>query len=274
MAPKLCLVTGATGGLGQAVAAALARRGAAVVLGCRDAARGEAARAAAQAAASGPAPEWLPLDLASLAAVRQAAAGFAASHDRLDVLIHCAAVFRSQRETTPDGLERMFATNHLGPFLLTHLLQPQLRAGAPSRVWVVTAPATNRLNFDDLQGERRFSAFDAFGASKMANLLFAYAWARRWGGSEIQANAFHPGLIKSRLMQNANPLVRWLSQAAAAPPERAAEALADLALAPEYAAVNGQFYSFRSPIASNAYSHDMTVQDRLWQESLRLSGLA
>jgi NAD(P)-dependent dehydrogenase (short-subunit alcohol dehydrogenase family) len=117
----------------------------------------------------------LLLDLANLASVRQAAAVFAARHDRLDVLVHAAAVFVPSRQTTPDGLARMFATNHLGPFLLTQLPRPQLAAGALARVLVVTAPATTRLNFDDLQGARRFSAFEAFGATTMANLLFAYA---------------------------------------------------------------------------------------------------
>jgi retinol dehydrogenase-12 len=274
MAAKICLVTGATGGLGQATAIALARHGVAVVLGCRDPERGDAARAVVQAAATGPAPEVLPLDLASPASVRQAAAQFSAAHERLDVLIHTAAVYTAKRETTLDGLERMFATNHLGPFLLTQLLRPKLVAAAPARVLVVTAPATARLNFDDLQGERRFSSFDAFGATKMANLLFAYALARLWGNVGITTNAFHPGLLKSSLMRNANALVRWLSQVSAAQPERAAGALADLVLAPEFASATGQFFSFRTPIASNAYSHDGAVQERLWVTSLKLAGLA
>jgi NAD(P)-dependent dehydrogenase (short-subunit alcohol dehydrogenase family) len=272
--PKLCLVTGATGGLGQAVAVALARHGASVVLGCRDTRRGEQARGAVQAVATGAAPELMTIDLASLASVRQAAAAFAAAHDRLDVLIHSAGVFRSRREITPDGLEAMFAVNHLGPFLLTQLLRPQLSAGAPARVWLVSAPATTQLNFDDLQGAQRFSAYQAFGASKMANLLFAYALARRREGQGIHANAFHPGLLKTNLMQAANPLLRWLLRAISASPARAAEALADLALAPQFADTNGQFYTFLSPLASNAYSHDQAVQDRLWEVSLQLTGLA
>jgi retinol dehydrogenase 12 len=274
MAAPICLVTGATGGLGTATALALARRGPTVVLGCRDAQRGAGARVAVQAAATGPAPEVLLVDLASLASVRQAAAAFAARHERLHVLVHVAAVFRPSRETTPDGLERMFATNHLGPFLLTHLLFAHLHHRAePSRILVVTAPATTRLNFDDLQGERRFNAFDAFGATKMANLLFAYSLARQWDNVGITTNAFHPGLLKSGLMQNANAFVRWISQVMAAPPARAAEALAGLALAPEFAGATGQFFAFQNPIASNAYSHDGGVQEHLWIESLKLSGL-
>ena len=100
-----------------------------------------------------------------------------------------------------------------------------------------------------------------------------YALARRWGGQGIHANAFHPGLLKTNLMQAANPLLRWLLRAISASPARAAEALADLALAPEFADTNGQFYTFRSLIASNAYSHDPAVQDRLWDVSLQLAGL-
>ena len=148
----------------------------------------------------------LLLDLANLASVRQAAAAFVARHDRLDVLVHSAAVFLSTRQTTPDGLERMFATNHLGPFLLTHYCCARRRQGAPSAGAGGHRAGHHKLNFDDLQGERRFSAFEAFGATTMANLLFAYALAREGQAAAIHGNAFHPGLLRSGLMQSCQRL--------------------------------------------------------------------
>src|SRR5207249_5940135 len=122
---------------------------------------------------------------------------------------------------TPDGLETMFATNHLGPLLLTNLLLEELKRSADARVINVTAPSTTKLNFDDLQGEKKFSALSAFGASKMCNLLFTYELARRLAGTGLTANAFHPGLMKTDLLNEAPGMVRWLSHLFATSPERA-----------------------------------------------------
>ncbi len=157
---------------------------------------------------------------------------------------------------------------------MTHLLFDRLHAAAPARALVVTAPATTRLDLDDLQGQRRFNSLTAFGATKMANLLFTYALAREWQGAGIAANAVYTGLLMSGLLRNAIAPVRWISQVAAAPPEKAAEALAGLALSPEFAGANGRLFAFHTPIASNAYSHDPELQRRLWQASLALAGLA
>lgn len=265
------LITGATGSIGGAAALALARAGAEVVLAGRDTDRlGRLQQTIA--AATGAKAHTLAVDLADMAAIRQAAAACAADHPRLDALIHTAALFTSERRLSADGLELMFAVNHLAPFLLTSLLLPQLRAAAPSRVLTVTAPATNRLNFADLQGTRRFQPLNAFGASKMANLLFTYELARRLDGSGVTANAVHPGLVRSELMSQAPLPIRWLVRLASAPPERAGAELADLALAPELTSVSGQLLRGRQAIASNRYSHDPAVQRQLWEASESLVG--
>src|ERR1051326_7116231 len=165
MQGKVCLVTGANGSLGKATAAGLAREGATVVLVCRDQARGEAVQREITSATGSASVELLLGDLSSQESIRALAEAFKARHDRLDVLAHVAAVYKQQRVLTVDGLEMMFATNHLGPFLLTHLLLESLKAGvraseasenaetqsrqAPARVLTVTAPSTTQLRFDD-----------------------------------------------------------------------------------------------------------------------------
>jgi len=189
------------------------------------------------------------------------------------VLLHVAALVKSQRVLTADGLETMFAVNHLAPFLLTDLLLDKLKAGAPSRVLVVTAPSTSPLVFDDLQSEKHFNSLEVFGASKMANLLFAYELARRLAGTGVSVNAVHPGLVRSDLMKEAPLPIRLITRLISASPQKAARSLADLALSAQFEGQSGKFFSSGREIQSNAYSHDAQVQARLWETSLGLTGL-
>ena len=274
MKGKTVVITGANSGIGFATATGLARLGATVIMACRDKGRGQEARNNIISTTGNPSVELLLVDLASQQSIREAVASFKARHNRLDVLINNAAVFKFTRAVSPDGLELMFAVNHLGPFLLTNLLLDVLQASAPARVLTVTAPSTVPLDFDDLQGERKFSAAQAFGASKMCNLLFTYELARRVEGAGVTANATHPGLAKSNLMREANPIMRWIANLMSGAPEKAAETPVYLASAPEVATVSGQFFRDKKPINSNAYSHDRAVQNRLWEISATLANPA
>jgi NAD(P)-dependent dehydrogenase (short-subunit alcohol dehydrogenase family) len=269
---KIVLITGATGGIGQAVAQGLAKSGATLVILARSPTRGEATRRALEASGGGKV-ELLAADLASLRSVRQAAEAFKAQHSQLSLLVNSAAVYQPERELTEDGLEKMFATNHLGPFLLTNLLLPLLQAGAPGRILNLTAPSTVRLDFDDLQGSQRFRSLSAFGATKMANLLFTFALARRLTGSGVTANAIHPGVVKTGLMSRAPAPLRWLTGLTGAPPERAAEAIVQVATGPEFAGQTGCFFHQAKEIQASPYAYDEAVQERLWAESARLAGL-
>jgi NAD(P)-dependent dehydrogenase (short-subunit alcohol dehydrogenase family) len=271
---KTVVITGANSGIGFATATGLARLGATVIMACRDKGRGEEARNDIISTTGNPLVELLLVDLASQQSIREAVASFKARRDRLDVLINNAAVFKFTRAASPDGPELMFATNHLGPFLLANLLLDVLRASAPARVLTVTAPSTVPLDFDDLQGEKKFSAAQAFGASKMCNLLFTYELARRMEGTGVTANAIHPGLAKSNLMKEANPIMRWAVNLMSGAPEKAAETPIYLASAPEVATVSGQFFRDKKPINSNAYSHDRAMQNRLWEISATLANPA
>jgi len=274
MSGKVAIVTGATGALGEATATGLARHGWSVLLGCRDETRGNRTRSRIAASAPQAEVEVRPLDLSSPTSIRSMVSSFAERYDRLDALIHTAAIFSSRRKITPEGWELMFATNHLGPFLLTRLLQDTQGGSKPLRILVVTAPSTTQVEFDDPQGERQFRALWAFGASKMCNLLFTYALSRRLQGSSSTANAFHPGLVKSNLMKEAPAPMRLLTNLISSPPDRAAASLVSLATSLEYASVSGRFFKGEQVIQSSAYSLDPANQERLWDLSARLVGLA
>jgi NAD(P)-dependent dehydrogenase (short-subunit alcohol dehydrogenase family) len=274
MSKRIAMVTGANRGLGRAAAVALARSGSTVVLVCRDRARGEDALSEVLKAGGEGSGELLLADLSDMTSVRRVAGEFMAAHTGLDVLINNAAVYVKRRQVTAQGLELMFATNHLGPFLLTNLLLDALRAGAPARVINVSAPSTTRLDFDDLQGERRFGSLHAFGASKAANLLFTYELAQRLRGSGVTANVFFPNLMRTGLMREGSAPIRFIGRMGAKPPEVAAEALAWLATSRDIEGVTGSFFKLRDRKDTKAYSHDPEVRRRLWEASERLAGLA
>jgi NAD(P)-dependent dehydrogenase (short-subunit alcohol dehydrogenase family) len=269
---RTALVTGSTSGIGRALAEVLAGAGATVGIVARDAVRGEAVRAEI-AAAGNPAVRPFVADLSSQADVRRLAAEVTEAFPRLDILIHCAAVYTSRRTVTADGLETMFATNQLAPFQLTNLLRDHLVASAPARVLILTAPSTVKLDFDDLQAERRFRALRAFGASKAADLLLMSELARRFEGTGVVANAVHPGLVRTNLMRQALAPLRWALWLVSAPPARVAAAIAPLALAPEYADVTGRFFKNGREIKAPPYTLDPEIASRLWVASASLTKL-
>jgi NAD(P)-dependent dehydrogenase (short-subunit alcohol dehydrogenase family) len=275
IAGRICLVSGATRGIGRAIAYALAQRGATVVLVARSPAAGEIVAADIQQATGNTQVSALQGDLASQASIRQLADEFRRRHDRLHVLVNCAGAFKARRELSPDGIELMFATNHLGYFLLTHLLLDPLKVSAPATVLNVTAPSTTKPDFDDLQGERSFRALWQFGATKMENLLFTFALARRLEGSGVTANAVHPGVARTELMRETPMPFRLFTGVLnlfAPSPARAAEDAAEV-IAGKAATANGQFFHRGESIAAPEYAHDQDAQERLWGISLRLCGL-
>ncbi|HVC26688.1 MAG TPA: SDR family NAD(P)-dependent oxidoreductase [Nitrososphaerales archaeon] len=276
MKGKVCLVTGASSGIGRATAIALSEIGAVVVLVCRDEARGRAARARVVTEGGNGSAELMTADLSSPASVRALAAEFGAKYPRLDLLVNDAAVFLSKRRLTPDGLELMFATNYLCPFLLTRLLLPKLEAARPSRVINVSAPSSIMPDFDDLQGERAFGAIGAFGASKAAELLFTYALARRLEGRGVTVNAYHPGIVRTKLVRGAPAAVRAITSVLnvfmGVSPKRASRGLVHLASSAEFESTTGALIhdgkAMRAP-----FSGDIEAQDRLWRLSCGLTGL-
>jgi retinol dehydrogenase-14 len=267
------LVTGSTAGIGRALAEALAVAGATVGIVGRGAARVAEVTRSIGERTDGAGVHGFAADLSAQADVRRLAGDVASALPELDVLVHCAAVYVGRRTVTADGLETMFATNLLAPFLLTTLLRDRLVANAPSRVLTLTAPSTTKLDFDDLQGERRFSPLTAFGASKAGELILAFELARRWEDSGVTVNAVHPGLARTDLMRDAAAPVRWITRLVAAPPERVAAAIEPLALSPDYAGRTGRFFTKGREIDAPAYTREKEVARRLWDACATLTGL-
>ena len=274
MQGNICLVTGSTSGLGKATAFALAQQHATVILGCRDRQRGEAVLAEIKAGSPAANVDLLLLDLSVQQSVRTAVTELENRYDHLDVLINNAAVFKRHRTLTADGYETMFATNHLGPFLLTNLLLERLKAANSARILTITAPSTTRIAFEDLQAEQKFSALQAFGASKACNLLFTYDLARRLAGTTVTVNAFYPGLVKTALMRDAPVPLRWLNSLFGKSPELVAQSVVYYASSQEVQAMTGLFFNKgRQSIESSPYTKDRAIQQQLWEASMTLAPL-
>jgi retinol dehydrogenase 14 len=283
MAGRVCLVTGATSGIGKAAATGLARLGAEVVLVARDPARGAATMAEIRTVTGNPRIELLCADLSSQAAIRQAAEDYRRGHDRLDVLVNNAGGSWATRHTTADGLEWTFAVNHLAYFLLTNLLGDLLQASAPARVVNVTssAQALGDIHLDDLQFERRYRGQAAYNQSKLANVLFTYELARRLDGTGVTVNCLAPGVTRTNFgRDDSGPVMRLLTPVARPfmrSPEEGAATAVWLASAPEVEGVTGRYYLRRrarpTPRRSSRRSYDTELARRLWQVSEELTGL-
>jgi NAD(P)-dependent dehydrogenase (short-subunit alcohol dehydrogenase family) len=275
---KTIVVTGASAGIGREVARGAAARGARVILVCRDRARGERAQAELRRTVSTGTLELVVADLASLLDVRRLAEILTRRLERLDVLVHNAGVVTPTRETTEDGFERTFATNHLGPFLCTHLLLPLLRRSAPSRVVVVASQVEARgdIHFDDLQQERSFEPLRAYDQSKLANVMFTQALARRLEGTGVSVNCLHPGVLATNLLCDylGRPRVASLAHRFTHPgPARGAEHVLRLAFDPALEGVTGRYFHEGRERPSSPRSRDVELQERLFRRTAELVGL-
>lgn len=268
MSQKTILITGVTGSVGKATAFNVAKTGANTVLLARNKSKLEALQKEVIEATGNKNVEILVADLADVKSIRAAANEFKQKHTRLDSLVNIAAVYRRNRELTNTGLEMMFATNHLAPFVLTNELSGVLKSSAPSRVVTVSAPSSTKLNFSDLQGEKKFSSLGSFGASKMMNLMFTYDLARRMEGSGVAVMAMHPGLVKSDLTNEMPGALKLLFKMISSKPDKAAGMLTRLATAPQYEGANGKFFKYNGKeMKSAAHSYDKTQQEKLWSMS-------
>ena len=274
MQGKTALVTGGTTGIGFVTARVLAEKGAAVTIVGRNPQRGEQAARAIRAEVPGAEIRFERADLSLLDESRRLARNMAESMDRLDVLVNNAGAIFSQRQVTADGLEATFALNHMSYFLLTNLLLNRLRAAEAGRIVVVASIAHRRaeLDFDDLQSERRYSVRTAYSRSKLANVMFAYALARRLEGSSVTVNALHPGLVASRFGSNngwlfRNGLKLAFRVSGAIDVEEGAELNIRLASDPALKGVSGRYFSDGEEVPSSPASFSVEDQERLWTAS-------
>ena len=273
---KVCVVTGATSGIGKAAATALARMGAQIVLVGRDQGRTEATAAEIGANAAVP-PKAEIADLASMEQVH-ALAGRLGSLERIDVVVNNAGLVLGERRVTEDGFEHVFAVNHLAPFLLTNLLLPRLTGSAPARVVTVTSDAHSaaKLDLDDPNLEHSWDSWRSYANSKLANILFTRELASRLDGTGVTANCAHPGVVRTGFGREGKPLLR-LGTTIARPfflsPERGAYTIVYLASSPDVAGETGGYYVKRQRREPSAAARDDAAARRLWDISEKLTGL-
>jgi NAD(P)-dependent dehydrogenase (short-subunit alcohol dehydrogenase family) len=272
---RICLVTGATSGIGKITARELARMSAVVVLVARDRGRGEATRDEIRDATGNDQVDLLLADLSSQQSIRDLAAVFKQRYQGLHVLVNNAGGVNGARTLTVDGCETTFAVNHLGYFLLTELLLDGLKASAPSRIVNVASDAARggHVDFDDLQGEGRYSAWRAYSQSKLANILFTFELARRLQGTGVTVNAVHPGSVATNFGRSGGRLFS-LGIRLVAPfmrsPEKGAETVVYLASSP-LEGVTGKYFVDCTERQAPKEAYDELVARRLWDVSAQLT---
>jgi NAD(P)-dependent dehydrogenase (short-subunit alcohol dehydrogenase family) len=283
---RTAVITGANTGLGYETAAALAAKGANVVLAVRNLERGKGAADLISRRTPGASVALQELDLTSLESVRAAADELRSKHDTIDLLINNAGVMMTPKSTTKDGFELQFGTNHLGHFAFTGLLLDRVLATPGSRVVTVSSTAhrfVRGIRFDDLQWERDYSRARAYGQSKLANLMFTYELQRRLAGTNTIAAAAHPGGANTELTRNVPPLIAAVTR----PLERFMQAadmgaLPTLRAATDPGVLGGQYFGpdgfaeqrgYPKVVASTQASHDVDAQRRLWTLSEELTSV-
>jgi NAD(P)-dependent dehydrogenase (short-subunit alcohol dehydrogenase family) len=279
MKDQICIVTGATSGIGRATAQGLAQQGATVVIVGRDRDRAAATVDHIRRETGNPAVEFMLADLSAQDQVRRLAGQIQDRYERLHILVNNAGCFYRKRRLSADGIEMTWAVNLLSPFLLTNLLLDTLKAGAPARIVNVSSDMQRmaRLDFEDLEAERRYSGMRAYGQSKLALLLFTYELARRLEGTGVTANAVHPGFVDTNIGQDYGwpyQLVRPLLKFWALSPEEGAQTSLHVASSPELADVSGKYFKDNEPAPSAPVSYDSAAARRLWQICVQMTGLA
>ena len=278
MKGKTVVITGGTSGIGEVAALELAQMGARIVLVAREKSRAEATLARLRKRGPELAHTAHYADLTRLAEMKRVAAQIAAVEPRIDVLINNAGAMFGARRITQDGIERTFALNHMAYFVVTEGLRERLAGAGDARI-VNTASDAHRgatLDLSDLQSEQGSGAMQAYGRSKLCNILFTRELARRLHGNGITANCLHPGFVATRFGDQSGGLIShmvWLAKFLAISPAEGARTIVHLASSPEVAGISGKyFYKCRATTPSPAAQDDQAAL-LLWERSAKLAGM-
>ena len=277
--PRICVITGANAGIGKIAAQELARKGFTIVMLCRNMAKAQPVQAAIRAANPGAVIDLITCDLASLTSVREAASQVMARHAHVDVLLNNAGLFINNAQQSPDGFELTFATNHLGPFLLTNLLLSHLRRGTDARVVNVSSEGhrfSGDFRIDDLANPAQYSGLRAYCRSKLCNILFTNELANRLLDDGITANSLHPGAVGTNFAAGpggAMNLFFKLAKPFLRTPEEGASTSIYLAASPAVEHVTGLYFADSKPKIPGKDALNGFYAKRLWDVSTALTGL-
>lgn len=279
MSGNICLVTGATAGIGKVTATALAEMGANLVITGRN--RPKTADTTQQIInkTGNQSVEYLIADFSDLAQIRTLASDFKGRYSHLNVLINNAGTYFNFRVGTPYGVEMTLLVNHLAPFLLTNLLLDHLKASPSARVINVSSEAhrQDRMDFSDLGFKRGYFGMKAYARSKLANILFTYELARRLENTNVTINALHPGHVATDIWRTnfsiIGPLLKWIMSKFALTPEQGADNSIYLATSPKVEGVTGKYYIKREPEASSPISYDEKIAQKLWEISEEITAM-
>ena len=278
MRGKVIMVTGTNSGIGKATAIGLARLNATVITVMRDSPKSEVALKEIQSRSGGAEQIiWMKADLSSQKSIRELAKDFNEKYDRLDVLLNNAGVFNYKKTMTGEGIESTFAVNVLAPFLLTNLLLDKLKSSTPSRIVNVSSDAANgaKLDFENLQGEKKYGSFSQYGESKLALNLITVEFSRRLTGTDVTANFLHPGVIRTDLTRQLNPVARAffsLVKLFLGSPESGAKTSVYLASSPEVEGISGKYFAKQREANANPESFDAKEAERMWKICENLTG--
>ncbi len=267
MEDKMVLITGATDGIGESTARQLAEMGAQVIIHGRDPEKAARVKEDIILATGNKRVDTVIADFIMMANVRALAHEIKEKVNKLDVLINNAGVYMQQYVETPDGFEMTFAVNHLAPFLLTHLLLDLLIESAPARIINVSSSAhgSARVDLENLNAEKKFHGWGAYCLSKLGNVLFTFALARRLEGTGVAVNALHPGAVDTKMLNQLGMSGKSV--------EEGAETPVYLASSPEVAEISGSYFSKKRIAKPSEAARDQALQEKFWQISADLVGI-
>jgi retinol dehydrogenase 12 len=280
LAGKICLVTGASRGIGYETAAGMARLGAHVIIASQSRERAQDAQQRINAELGKDAARYYVADLSVQAQVNQLAQDITRDYNRIDVLVNNVGGWFRKYNESADGIEMTFALNHLSYFLLTGRLLPLLQQGSPARIINVSSDAHRQpkgIRFDDIQFKQKYRVFSAYAQSKLANVLFTYELAQRLEGTGLTVNALHPGFVKTQLYRHfglMTPLVNLLADLFGKNAVEGAQTSIYLASSPEVAGITGKYFSDCAPQDSAPASYDISQAKQLWKLSEEMTGFS
>jgi NAD(P)-dependent dehydrogenase (short-subunit alcohol dehydrogenase family) len=270
---KICLITGATSGIGRQTAFDLSRLGAHVVITYRDI---EKARDTEKwiASETGVNIKSFFCDLSSFESIRNFVQEFRTSYPQLDVLINNAGIWEKENKLSRDGIELIFATNHLAPFLLSNLLLDIIGKNGPGRIVNVSSGSHKSavINFEDIEFKKSFSGYKAYGQSKLANILFTKLLSEKLRQNNVTVNCLYPGLVSTDIFNNLGKIAVGILKPFMLTPEKGARTSVYLATSDDVSHVTGAYFSRKKIVNSSLISNDMEIAQKLWDLSMKYVG--